>query len=149
MHKMSRLIRIFPTINISQLLFKDRPQLLILTLLFFCGMRYGEHLQVLAEQGLRNYTWFQGHFSGFCYSGFWSSLGLLLLPGFSSVRILFIIPILLSFHELFPLIDPSQGVTDIQDMLCYFAATVLVIRLYRVMLQQATDYHVSDRKLIF
>lgn len=112
-------------------------------------MRYGEHLQMLAEQGMRNYTWLQGHFSGFCYSGFWSCIGLLILPGFSSVRLLFIIPVLLSIHEIFPVVDPSQGVTDVQDIVCYFAATLLVIRLNDVMRQQSTEYRVSDRKLIF
>ncbi|MGH1365741.1 MAG: hypothetical protein ACRBF0_19425 [Calditrichia bacterium] len=102
----------------------------MIILLFFLGVRFGEHLQRLAEDGMRNYSWLQGHFSGFCFSAQWSATALLLSEDTRLKRGVFIVPLLLSLHELFPIIAPSQGVADIQDALCYFGGTTLVCLLH-------------------
>jgi len=106
---------------------------------YFIGVRFGENLQRLAEEGMRNYSWIQGHFSGFCFSAQWSATALLFLEDKRIKRVVFIIPLALSLHELFPLIAPSQGIADIQDALCYFTGTALAWLLH--------DFLASRRKL--
>jgi hypothetical protein len=87
---------------------------------------YGEHLQGLAQAGLRNYDLIQGHLSDFGLAAAATSF-ILLRPTESRLErtiLTAFTPVALTLHEFFPVLSKEENIFDIRDIACYFVASI-------------------------
>lgn len=87
---------------------------------------YGECLQSLARQGLRDYDWMQGHLSDFALAG---QMTAFLLSAFGESRAgkalsAMAVPTAFTYHEFFPF-SATEGTFDVQDIACFYAGAAV------------------------
>ena len=114
------------------------------TALYFSGALYGEHLQALAENGLRDYDFLQGHLSDFGAIAAETALNLGAVhywgrrDGWSDKRLRFMEYVLLcipatlhSMKEITELMDPNFTFDPV-DILAYIGGAVAAYGSYQL-----------------